>query len=285
MTVEFTIKRLNFGSVRIDDAMRVRGTPPGTPVDVPAQGWLITGGTKPILVDAGYRDPGVLGAGGTVAIGQGFHDQLRAQGTSADALGCVILTHAHRDHAGHLDKIPMQVPVIMDRAELAAACSGLQGRAYARDDLHHLIDRLYTPGALRLLDLKKSGPVETSPGITCIHTGGHTAGSLSVIVPTTEGDAYLCGDLFYDVETSLRTPPRDTFVGAVQPTHYDPCAAGLTNNFTVSMRDELAATQRARRYHYIVPAHDDPAVITHGEYVGRIEGDTIPGLVTRVECA
>ncbi|MFT4083215.1 MAG: MBL fold metallo-hydrolase [Nocardioides sp.] len=277
MTSSFVIKRLNFGSVRIDESMRVRGVPPGHSIEVPAQGWLILGGDKPILVDAGYRDPSVLGAGGTVASGQGFHDQLRAHGVSAEQLGYVILTHAHRDHAGHVDKIPLQIPVVLDRAELAAAASGLQGLAYARDDVHHLIDRLYTPGGLRLLDLERSGPVETSPGITCVHTGGHTAGSLSVIVPTAEGDAYLCGDLFYDVETALHTQPRDTFVAAVQPAHFDPYAAGLTNNFTVGVIDELAATQRARRYRFVVPAHDDPAVLDHGQYCGRILGDTIPG--------
>ena len=62
----FEIHRLNFGSVRIDASMRVRGVAPGRLIDVPAQGFLVTGPGGPVLVDAGYRDPSVLGLGGTV---------------------------------------------------------------------------------------------------------------------------------------------------------------------------------------------------------------------------
>jgi N-acyl homoserine lactone hydrolase len=279
----FTVTRLTFGSVRIDASMRVRGTPPGTPVDVPAQGFLILGGDAPVLVDAGYRDPSVLGAGGRVAPGEGFHEQLAAHGLTAGDLGCVILTHAHRDHAGHLDEVPLHVPVVVNRSELAGACSGVQGMAYARADLHHLIDRLYTPGALHLLDLERTGPEAVAAGLTCVHTGGHTPGSLSVVVPTAQGTAYVCGDLFYDVRAALHSPPRDTFVGAVQPTYLVPTDPGLTNNFTTSVLDEIAAAKRARRHRFVVPAHDDPGVLQEGRYLGRITGGTIPGPYDPIE--
>lgn len=63
----YQIHRLNFGSVHIDESMRLRGTPPGNKISVPAQGFLLSGPAGPILVDAGYRDPSVLGAGGEVA--------------------------------------------------------------------------------------------------------------------------------------------------------------------------------------------------------------------------
>jgi glyoxylase-like metal-dependent hydrolase (beta-lactamase superfamily II) len=111
----------------------------------------------------------------------------------AGDLACVIMTHLHRDHAGHLDKVPMHVPVVVNRSEMASACSGVQGTAYARDDIHHLLDRVYTPGALRFLDLEYSGPIELAGGITCQLTGGHTPGSISIIVPTGYGQACLCG--------------------------------------------------------------------------------------------
>ncbi len=279
----FQIKRLNFGSVTIDRSMRVRGTSPGQLIDVPAQGYLLLGAGKPVLVDAGYRDPSVLGAGGTVAPGEGFHEQLAAHGVTPADLACVIMTHLHRDHAGHLDKVPMDVPAVVNRGELGSACTGVQGRAYARDDLHHLIDRLYTPGALRLLDLEYSGPVEVLPGITCLLSGGHTPGSVGIVVPTPEGDAYLCGDLFYDVETALHDPPRDSFVAAVQPAFLVQDDPGLSNNFTTSVLQEMGAIKRARNYRFVLPAHDDPGVLDAGHYVGRITGDTVPGPVTPVD--
>ena len=278
--MSYQIRRLNFGAVTIDAAMKVRGILPGTRVDVPAQGYLILGDAGPVLVDAGYRDPAVLGLGGHVDPGQDFGAQLAAHGVQAADLTCVIMTHLHRDHAGHLDKVPMNVPVVVNRSELAGACSGLQGTAYARDDLHHLLDRLYTPGALRLLDLEYSGPVEVLPGITCQLTGGHTPGSISILVQAGDGVACLCGDLFYDLASALVTPPRQGPVAGVQPHALVAGEPGLTNNFTTAVLQEIGAVKRALQYRYLLPAHDTPGVLSGGRLVGRITGDTIPGPVS-----
>ncbi|MFB9691181.1 MBL fold metallo-hydrolase [Amycolatopsis plumensis] len=272
---------MNFGSVFIDESMRLRGIQPGNRIAVPAQGFLLVGPHGPILVDAGYRDPSVLGAGGEIGPGQGFEEQLAAHGITPADLTCVIMTHLHRDHAGHLHRVPMTVPVVLNRSELGGACTGIQGRAYAKDDLHHLIDRLYTPGALRFLDLEYGATDEDLwPGITCRLSGGHTPGSIAVVVDTAEGQAYLCGDLFYDAEGALRSQPRDGFVAGVQPTYLVPDDPALSNNFTTSVRQEMAAVKAARRYRFVLPAHDDPGVLEHGRYVGRILGDIIPGQIT-----
>jgi N-acyl homoserine lactone hydrolase len=278
----YEIHRLTFGTVTIDASMRVRGTAPGRLIDVPAQGFLILGPAGPVLVDAGYRDPSVLGMGGTVGPGQGFAEQLAAHGLEAGDLACVVMTHLHRDHAGHLDEVPMHVPVVVNRSELGSACTGIQGRAYAEADLHHLITRVYTPGALEFLDLEHSGPETILPGITCRISGGHTPGSIGIVVPTADGEAYLCGDLFYDVEGSLHSPPRDGFVAGVQPTSLVPTDPGLSNNFTTSVRQEMGAAKHARRYRFVMPAHDDPGVLDDGRYIGRISGDVVPGPVTPV---
>jgi len=280
VTPTYEIKRLTFGTVTIDRSMQVRGTAPGQLIDVPAQGFLLLGDGPPVLVDAGYRDPSVLGAGGTIAEGQGFHEQLAAHGVKAGELGCVIMTHLHRDHAGHLDKVPMHVPVVVNRSELGSACTGIQGNAYARDDLHHLLDRVYTPRALTFLDLEYSGPVEVLPGVTCQLSGGHTPGSLAAIVPTTDGEAYLCGDLFYDLQTALYSPPKDTFVAAVQPAFLVEGDPGLSNNFTTSVLQEMGAVKRARQHRFVLPAHDDPGVLESGRLIGRIAGNTVPGPIT-----
>ncbi|MFI1568988.1 MBL fold metallo-hydrolase [Streptomyces sp. NPDC020490] len=281
--MHYEIHRLNFGSVIIDESMRLRGVLPGNIIEVPAQGFLILGGEAPILVDAGYRDPSVLGAGGHIAPGQGFEEQLAQHGLTPADLGCVIVTHLHRDHAGHLHKVPMNVPVVINRTELGSACTGLQGRAYARDDLLHMINRVYTPGAVRFLDLEHSGPEEIFPGITCHLSGGHTAGSIAIVVSTSAGEAYLCGDLFYDVEGALSKQPREGFTAGVQPTALVPDDPALTNNFTTSVLQEIGAVKKALKYRFIVPAHDDPGVLEDGIYVGRITGDVIPGPITLCE--
>lgn len=275
--MSYTIRRLNFGTVRIDASLKLRGILPGTLVDVPAQGYVILGGPAPILVDAGFRDPSVLGLGGYVAPGQGFHEQLASCNIAVEDLACVILTHLHRDHAGHLDKVPMHIPVVVNRSEMASACTGLQGTAYAREDVHHLLDRVYTPGSLRFLDLEYSGPIELFPGIACQLTGGHTPGSISIIVETGEGDACLCGDLVDDIEGALYAHPVEGPTARVQPYALVAGEPGLTNNFITSVQQEVGAIKRALRYRYLLPAHDAPGVLEHSELIGRIYGDVVPG--------
>jgi len=283
--MRYEIHRLNFGEVTIDASMKVRGIVPGQVVGVPAQGYLILGGSAPILVDAGFRDPSVLGMGGHVGPGQGFEEQLAAHDVNVQELSCVIVTHLHRDHAGHLDKVPMDIPVVVNRSEMGGACTGVQGIAYVRDDLHHLIDRVYTPGSLLFLDLELSGPVELFPGITCHLTGGHTPGSISVIVQTEEGDACLCGDLMYDLEAALSDHPVHGPTARVQPCALVANEPALTNNFTTSVLQEIAAIKRVLRYRYILPSHDAPGVLEGGRLIGRIRGDVIPGPISplRVE--
>jgi glyoxylase-like metal-dependent hydrolase (beta-lactamase superfamily II) len=280
--MSYQVHRLNFGSVVIDASQQVRGRAPGSTVAVPAQGYLIVGGDAPILVDAGYRDPSVLGSGGVVEEGQGFADQLALHGLRPSDLGYVVMTHLHRDHAGHLDKVPMNVPVVVNRSEMSCAFSGVQGLAYARADLAHLLDRMYTRGALHYLDLDYSGPIELLPGISCHATGGHTAGSMSVIVDTAEGQACLCGDLIYDVEASLRVPPDLTPMAGLQACFFGHQEPAVTNNFTTSVLEELGALKRLAKYRFVLPAHDTPAVLDRGHLVGRINGPTIPGHITPI---
>jgi N-acyl homoserine lactone hydrolase len=280
--MSYQVHRLNFGSVVIDASMQVRGRAPGTTVAVPAQGYLIVGGDAPILVDAGYRDPSVLGSGGVVGEGQGFADQLALYGVRPGDLGCVVMTHLHRDHAGHLEKVPMNVPVVVNRSEMSCAFSGVQGLAYARADLAHLVDRMYTRGALHYLDLDYSGPIELLPGISCHATGGHTAGSMSIIVDTAGGQACLCGDLIYDVEAALRAQPGQTPMAGVQACFFGHQEPAVTNNFTTSVLQELGALKRLAKYRFVLPAHDTPGVLDRGQLIGRVNGPTIPGHITPI---
>jgi glyoxylase-like metal-dependent hydrolase (beta-lactamase superfamily II) len=280
--MDYQIHRLNFGSVIIDASQQVRGRAPGTTVAVPAQGYLIVGGPAPILVDAGYRDPSVLGRGGRVAEGQGFEEQLARYGTTPSDLSCVVVTHLHRDHAGHLDKVPMSVPVVVNRSEMSCAFSGVQGLAYAKQDLAHILERMYTPGALRYLDLDHSGPIELQPGISCHASRGHTAGSLSVVVDTADGQACLCGDLIYDLEAGLLRHPDETAMAQLQSCAFAVGEPALTNNFTTSVLEEIGAIKKITRYRYILPAHDTPGVLQNGTLVGRVAGPTIPGPISPI---
>ena len=112
------------------------------------------------------------------AASQKLETALGAHGVAIGDVAAVLHTHCHIDHAGQDDRFPMTTPVVMNRRELEHSVSGLMGAQYPPEYVKHHVDRLHTPGALRLLDLELSGPDEIYSGIVCEAAGGHTEGSM-----------------------------------------------------------------------------------------------------------
>jgi glyoxylase-like metal-dependent hydrolase (beta-lactamase superfamily II) len=147
------------------------------------------------------------------------------------------------------------------------------GAQYPPEYVKHHIDRLHARRALRLLDLELTGPDELLPGIVCELTGGHTEGSMNILVSTADGTACLCGDVMYDVHNS-----------AVEPYHVAlDCEPQVTGNHALSKRHERAAIKKALKSgRYILTGHDYPARVEGGRVLERIAGDAIPGPGTPV---
>lgn len=270
-----TIHRLHFGDIDVDSSFRARGVPAGDTVTVPVYGYLILGAEAPVLVDAGFRNEEVAlrcGMQTHVTEDQGFEAQLALHGITSADLACVLMTHLHMDHTGHLHRVPREVPIVVNRTEMAYGCAGIGNVGYVREDMLDLLDRTYVPGAMRLMDLELSGPEAILPGITCQATGGHTVGSMSILVQTDDGVANICGDIIYDVDAALLERPGALLAG--EPT--------LSNNFQLGQLQETAAIKRAIQHRYVLPSHDDPVVCDGGRAVGRIRGDVVPGPVTAV---
>lgn len=265
------IEVLELGRVVVDSAFLVRGRMQGTVVSAPAHGYLILGGAAPVVVDTGYRNAEVMqriGMDVDVPDGQTLDAQLARHGVAIADVETVIMTHLHPDHAGRLESFPMSMPVVINRRELEFAAGGVQGLLYAPEDVKHVIDRAYTPGGLHFLDLEDSGPIDVLPGIQCVPTGGHTDGSMNVLVETDDGVANLCGDLIYDVQDQIVATSRQ--LGAYEPE--------LTNNFSFGTRQEKAAIKRALNgVTWLLPAHDRGARIESGRVVGRLSGLSVPG--------
>ena len=162
----------------------------------------------------------------------------------------------------------MATTVVINRRELEYSASGLMGEQYPAPYIKHLIDRLHDEsGALRLLDLEVVESEEIIPGVRCQAAGGHTEGSMNVLVDTDEGVACICGDVVYDVEYQLVSPH-------LQRMELDPA---VTGNHGGSKRAEKAAIRKALNgSRFILPAHDRPAVLEHGRVVGRTF-DRVPG--------
>ncbi|MGN6142588.1 MAG: MBL fold metallo-hydrolase [Mesorhizobium sp.] len=266
---------LNFGDILGDWTAQLAGRAPGRRVQTPTNAFLVLGGDYPVLIDAGTRSPEALtrlGLGLETVWGEEhrLEAQLAQHGVRVEDIGLIIQTHLHVDHAGFLDRFPMSVPVIVNRRELEFGFSGIGRIDYAPEDLHHVVDRLYTPGALGMLDLAFGERAEILPGIGAVCLGGHTPGSIAVVVDTDEGAACLCGDVIYDIHGAL--VERRNQIHAFEPQ--------TSGNFATSRLEEKRAIKLALSLgRFLYPSHDHyGGVIEHGRVIGRI-GRVLPGPV------
>ncbi|HHL4077667.1 MULTISPECIES: hypothetical protein [Burkholderia] len=102
-------------------------------------------------------------------------------GGNTQGIRHIVRTHAHIDHVGMTDRFPMTATVAISRRELEFTASGIMGPLmYTAADTKHLIDRLHTRGAIRLLDVDGTFEEEIVPGVAVRLSGGRTPGSLSV---------------------------------------------------------------------------------------------------------
>jgi glyoxylase-like metal-dependent hydrolase (beta-lactamase superfamily II) len=200
-----------------------------------------------------------------------IENQLKKHGLKLGDIRYVLHTHLHIDHAGKDDLFPMSTAVVVNRRELEYSVSGLMHPQYPAVDIKHLIDRLHTRGALRFLDLEISGPTEIMPGLICEAAGGHTEGSMNVIVKTNEGVATICGDVLYDINDQLVEPFRE--ISDMEPR--------VTGNHGTTKRQEKAAIKKVvASSRFVLPVHDRPALIEAGNVVGRLQ-DSVPGPVVQ----
>ena len=99
------------------------------------------------------------------------------------------------------------------------------------------------------------------PGVICEAAGGHTEGSMNIIVKTVEGDANICGDVIYDFNDQIVEPFHG--IGDMEPR--------VTGNHGTTKRQEKAAIKKVlARSRFALPIHDWPAMIEGGQVVARL---------------
>ncbi len=272
------IKLLPLIEIELESSFLVLARNMGIRTRVPTWGVLILGNpVGPILVDTGASEPAImerLHMSGYIGEGQGLDAGLAEHGLDRSDIRYILHTHTHIDHAGQDAGLPMTTPVVMNRRELEFSASGIMGGQYPAEYVKHHIDRLHTPGALRLLDLELSGPDEIFPGIVCEAAGGHTDGSMNILVSLADGEtACICGDVIYDVHNQIVDP-------IYQVLDYEPQSTG---NQSTSKRQERAAIKKALNSgDYVIPIHDFPARVEHGRVLSRLE-HSVPGPEQPVE--
>ncbi len=269
------IKLLSLIDIDIESSFLVLGRDMGVRKKIPTFGFLILGGEEPILVDTGASHAGImerLGMTGYVTEEMELENQLAKFELTPDDIRWILHTHLHIDHAGQDNRFPIGTTVVVNRRELEFSVSGLMGEQYPAEYIKHLVDRLHTPGALRLLDLELSGPEEIIPGVRCEVAGGHTEGSMNVLVDTAEGTACICGDVIYDIQNQIVEPIYQILELEPQP----------TGNHATTKREEKAAVKKALQNTFVLPVHDYPARVEAGRVVARLK-DSVPGPEEPVE--
>jgi len=270
--VAYEIKLLDLIDIDLESSFLVLARNMGISTRVKTWGFLLLGpDSEPIVVDTGASNAEImqrLGMTGYIDEEQQLEQQLALHGVKLGDVRWILHTHHHIDHAGQDDRFSMKQTVIVNRRELEYSVSGIMGGQYPPEYVKHHIDRLHTPGAMRLLDLELSGPDEIIPGIVCEAAGGHTEGSMNILVETSQGTACICGDVIYDVNNQLIDP-------IWQVNDYEPQTTG---NQGTSKRQERAAIKRVLNSGtFVLPVHDYPARVDHGRVTARLIEGSVPG--------
>lgn len=181
---EHKIFPLVLGHIELDKSVMMYFTHCGTKIRIPIAFFYIQGADKNILVDTGASaaisqkhcpvDP--------VTDLRSFEEALAEVDLSPDDIDIIIQTHLHHDHVGNAAKC-RRAKVIVQEDELRFALAP-----------HPLFANLYGIDLLQGLNFHPvRGDTGIDNGIRVLLTPGHTPGSQSVGIWTSEGEAIITG--------------------------------------------------------------------------------------------
>jgi len=158
-----------------------------------------------VLIDSSFHldDARIMGVEKAVQRKMPEEDPLYALeqiGIKPEKVTHLILTHAHFDHVGYVDAFP-NAKIFVHRKELAWVMALPEWSAgYGSFCLEKLVN---VKNQIVPIDVDE---YEIVPGIETVYVGGHSAGSLAVVVSTKKGRVCLCGDncfLYKSIEEKL----------------------------------------------------------------------------------
>lgn len=187
---------LDFGSNTHDISILLGGQRMGEICTIPIIGIYIDHPQAKIIVDTGVNDkksPGALHFKHEHNENQTIKAQLNKIGINCEDINYVISSHLHYDHCGNNHLFP-NAKVLVRRAELEKAYVPISPNdiAYYRPDF----DRK----ELKYCILPNELDFELLDGISLIWTPGHSAGSQSVLIKTSEGNVLYAADAVYTLE-------------------------------------------------------------------------------------
>ena len=240
----YTVDAVRYGTLRAFPVRSlVAGADSARRMDIALMVWLLRGGGRTVLVDAGFHRAKFMQRWKPV-------DYLRPDsavalaGVRPEDVTDVVLTHVHWDHMDGLDLFP-RARVWIQRAEYEHHV-GTDGRALDpaidRDDAA-MLARLFAEGRVTLVD---GDAREIIPGITVFTGGRHTHASqfagVRTAVGTAVGTAVIASDNMYLYENMERRAP---------------IAQTLDAASNLAAQDRMRSLASSPRL--VVPGHD-PAV-------------------------
>ena len=174
--------------------------------------WLILGGDKPILVDAGLTDIAEMNRGAAHVlrepITQNPHEssrtQLRKFGLTPDDIGHVFITHLHFDHVDDVLQY-RNAKIYVGKKEWQGATG--QSPSWGHGPFLHEFSN--NPQCRRRLVLVEDQ--EVLPGIESFWIGGHTPGATAYRIKTAYGRAVITGDTISLLANFERNTPPGVF--------------------------------------------------------------------------
>lgn len=186
--------------------------------EIPVQAFLVEHpGAGLVLIDTGFHAAvavdsrqGMGRLGGLVfkdlqmETDQSVPGQLRERGFEPGAVGTVVLTHLHADHASGIAQFP-DATFVVSTAEWEAAAEGGATDGYIKRQFDHAFD-------YRLLDFEsdsvdsfasfgRSVNLFGDGSVRIVFTPGHTAGHCSVVLRLSGRDVLLTADAAYSERT------------------------------------------------------------------------------------
>jgi len=172
------------------------GAPRDATLDLPFAMCVARSPSQVVVLDSGFVNR---------KLGEPFHARdwvehaalLGEVGVKLDEVDVVTLSHLHFDHAGGTSRFP-KAKFILQRRELEFAAGAMPGNSAARfaftpDDVLAAV-ALNWQGRVMLVD----GDVENVvPGVDVYLTPGHTAGTMTACLDTTQGRICYSSDAVY----------------------------------------------------------------------------------------
>lgn len=159
--------------------------------------YVVTAGSRRVLVDTGCG-PGALAFPSFIGVGGALRAGLERAGIAPGDIDTVVVTHVHPDHVGGV-LAPGDGPPAPAFANARYLVPRADVETWMRPEVQEAFpvpyvgDTLEPLMGLGVVDLV-AGEHTVAPGLTLLHTPGHTPGSVSLLITSGDERAMLVGD-------------------------------------------------------------------------------------------